>query len=293
MTRSIKALSGAAMLAALVLPAAASAQDTSSTGGRVTRDSASGRNMNGVRFDTTQAVTLTGVTIVRIDSLGGNAAWNSGARGGMGASGAGSSAMGSTSSGSGSMTGSTASGAMGTTGGAAATGAMTHGDMKHGQTLSAIVRSGSDSMQIVLGPSDYLTSKQLMLSAGDVISIKGVRLAADASGMGAGAAGAMSGSATGGTTSAGSVTSTSSSGSTGTTIGATGASAAMSTILATEITKNGTTVALRDKSTGEPSWGTMGSDAGKNRGTMTPPSTMKKDTTMTKDSTAPPPVRKP
>lgn len=105
MTRSITALGSAAILAALTRSAVASAQDTSSTEGRVTRDSASGRNasgMNRVRFDTTQAVTLTGVTIARIDSMEAPA--------------------------------------------------MPERGVSSGRSMTAIVRSGTDSMRIVLGP---------------------------------------------------------------------------------------------------------------------------------------------
>ena len=160
MTRSIKALSAAAMLLAIALPATVSAQDTTSTGGRVKSDSASGRSMGMQRFDTTQAIALTGVTIIRIDSLGGGkGAWNSGGHAGMSAG---------------------ASGAMGA--GSASASANAQGP-KH--TLSAIVSSGADSMHIVLAPADFLATNQLTLAAGDVINIKGVRLTRDA-GMGAG-----------------------------------------------------------------------------------------------------------
>ena len=181
MTRSITAFTRAAMLAVLALPAVAQGQDTSSTGGRVIRDSASGHQMNGIRFDTTQAVTITGVTIVRIDSLG---AGNGDEYAGMKASGSKNNASSSI----GTMRAPT----------------MMHGGMHAGQNLSAVVRTGSDSMRIVLGPADYLASKQLVLSAGDVIDVKGVRLPADPSNMGNG----MTGSAMGRATTSGSMTGT-------------------------------------------------------------------------------------
>ena len=81
-------------------------------------------------------------------------------------------------------------------------------------------------MRIVLGPADYLASKQLVLSAGDVIDVKGVRLPADPSNMGNG----MTGSAMGRATTSGSMTGTGigtagtmeGMGATGATIGATG-----------------------------------------------------------------------
>jgi hypothetical protein len=72
-TRSLKALNSAAIVAALALPAVASAQDTSRTGSRVTRDSAGVRNaagLNRMRLDTAQTIALTGVTIARNDSTG-------------------------------------------------------------------------------------------------------------------------------------------------------------------------------------------------------------------------------
>jgi hypothetical protein len=75
--------------------------------------------------------------------------------------------------------------------------------------------------------------------------------------------------------------------STAATIGTTPTSAAMTTILATEVGKGTTTVQLRDKSTGEPSWGTMGSDAAKSRGSMMAPPASKDTSSIT------PPVRKP
>ncbi len=236
MTRSIKALSSAAIFAALALPAVASAQDTSSTGSRVTRDSAGARNaasMNRMRFDTTQAIALTGVTIARIDSTGPGAS-----HGADKSSSAATGAM-----------GSAAAGTMGAT--ASATSPTHH---EKGQSLTAIIRSGTDSMQIVLAPAEYLAAKQLTLAIGDVINVKGVRMDAGASGQGA---------------------------------GVTTASVAVTTILATEIVKGSTTVQLRDKSTGEPSWETMGSDAGKNRASMTMPP-MKKDSVSVTS-----PVRKP
>ena len=54
-------------------------------------------------------------------------------------------------------------------------------------------------------------------------------------------------------------------------IGATGTDAAMTTILATEITRNSITVSLRDTTTGEPNWGMMSTDAASNRQSMTQP----------------------
>ena len=60
-------------------------------------------------------------------------------------------------------------------------------------------------------------------------------------------------------------------GATGATIGATGTDAAMTTILATEITRNSITVSLRDTTTGEPNWGMMSTDAASNRQSMTQP----------------------
>lgn len=238
MTRSIKALSSAAIVAALALPAVASAQDTSSTGRRVTRDSAGARNtasMTRVRFDTTQAIALTGVTIARIDSTGPGASHGGADKTSSAATGA---------------MGSAAAGTMGAT--ASAMSPMHH--EKKGQSLTAIIRSGTDSMQIVLAPAEYLAAKQLTLAIGDVINVKGVRMDAGTSGQGA---------------------------------GATPASVAMTTILATEIVKGSTTVQLRDTSTGEPSWETMGSDAGKNGASMTMPP-MKKDSVSVTS-----PVRKP
>ena len=245
MTRSIKALSAAAMLLAIALPATVSAQDTTSTGGRVKSDSASGRSMGMQRFDTTQAIALTGVTIIRIDSLGGGkGAWNSGAHAGMNAG---------------------ASGAMGA--GSASASANAQGP-KH--TLSAIVSSGADSMQIVLAPADFLATNQLTLAAGDVINIKGVRLTSDA-GMGAG----MNANAAATASSSASTTA-------GTSMGVT-ASAATTTVLATEVTKGDKTVQLRDKSTGAPKWSSSASDAGMNRSTLLP----------TKTDSVISPVRKP
>ncbi len=240
MTRSIKALSAAAMLLAIALPATASAQDTTSTGGRTKSDSASGHNMTMQRFDTTQAISLTGVTIVRIDSLGGGkGAWNSGARGGMSAG---------------------ASGAMGA--GSANASANAQGP---NHTLSAIVSSGADSMQIVLAPADFLASNQLMLAAGDVINIKGVRVTTGGMGAGMNASAAATASS-----------------SAATTIGAT-ASAVTTTVIATEVTKGDKTVQLRDKSTGTPKWSTNASEAGMSRTTLPP----------TKTDSVISPVRKP
>ena len=268
MTRSITALSRAAMLAALVLPAVAAAQDTSSTGGRVIRDSAAAHQMNSIRFDTTQAVSITGVTIVRIDSLGA----------GNGADHAGVNASGTRNNEAGSMGSMHAPTTM-------------HGGMNAGQNLSAVVRTGSDSMRIVLGPADYLASKQLVLSAGDVIDVKGVRLPAGPSGTGDGMSGSAmgrattSGSTTGmgmtgmGTTGMGTAGSTEGAGATGATVAATGTNAAMTTILATEITRNSITVSLRDRTTGEPNWGMMGSDAASNRRSMTRPPSKKDSST--------------
>ena len=263
MTRSITALSRAAMLAALVLPAVAAAQDTSSTGGRVIRDSAAAHQMNSIRFDTTQAVSITGVTIVRIDSLGA----------GNGADHAGVNASGTRNNEAGSMGSMHAPTTM-------------HGGMNAGQNLSAVVRTGSDSMRIVLGPADYLASKQLVLSAGDVIDVKGVRLPAGPSGTGDGMSGSAmgrattSGSTTGmGTTGMGTAGSTAGAGATGATVAATGTNAAMTTILATEITRNSITVSLRDRTTGEPNWGMMGSDAASNRRSMTRPPSKKDSST--------------
>lgn len=245
MTRSIKALSATAMLLAIALPATASAQDTTSTGGRVKSDSASGRSMTMQRFDTTQAIALTGVTIIRIDSLGGGkGAWNSGAHAGMSAG---------------------ASGAMGA--GSASASATAKGP---NHTLSAIVSSGADSMQIVLAPADFLATNQLMLTAGDVINIKGVRLSAG-EGMGAG----MNANASATASSSASTTA-------GTSMGAT-ASAVTTTVLATEVTKGDKTVQLRDKSTGAPKWSAPSSDAGMNRSTLPP----------TKTDSVISPVRKP
>ncbi|MES3033491.1 MAG: hypothetical protein V4813_05785 [Gemmatimonadota bacterium] len=229
MTRSIKALSAAAMLLAIALPATASAQDTTSTGGRTKSDSASGRSMTMQRFDTTQAISLTGVTIVRLDSIaGGKGAWNSSAHSGMAAG---------------------ASGAMGA--GSSAASPKAQGP---NHNVSALVSSGADSMQVLLGPADFLASNQLTLAAGDVINVKGVRLTADA-GVGAGASAAA-------TTSS----------SAATTIGAT-ASAVTTTVLATEITKGDKTVQLRDKSTGAPKWSAPSSDAGMSRSTLPPAKT--------------------
>ena len=263
MTRSITALSAAAMLVAVAMPATASAQDTTSTGGRTKSDSASGRSMGMQRFDTTQAVSLTGVTILRIDSIGGGkGAWNGGARGGMAAAASGAMGAGST-------------GTMGA--GTASTSAMAHGP---NHTVSAVVSSGADSMQIVLAPADFLASNQLTLAAGDVINIKGVRLASSA-GMGAGmhagmhAGAGASSSAMGSSTTTGSTT-------TGASIGA-AASAVTTTVLATEITKGDKTVQLRDRSTGAPKWSTSASEAGMSRSTLPP----------TKTDSVISPVRKP
>lgn len=248
MTRSIKALSAAAMLLAIALPATVSAQDTTSTGGRVKSDSASGRSMGMQRFDTTQAIALTGVTIIRIDSLGGGkGASHSGGHAGMSAG---------------------ASGAMGAMGAGSASASANAQGPKH--TLSAIVSSGADSMQIVLAPADFLATNQLALAAGDVINIKGVRLASDA-GMGAG----MNANASATASSSASTTA-------GTSMGTT-ASAVTTTVLATEVTKGDKTVQLRDKSTGEPKWSTSASDAGMNRSTLPP----------TKTDSVISPVRKP
>ena len=77
MNRTTSSLLGAAIALACVMPAPVSAQDTT----RTKTDSAAGRS--GMKFDPTLAVTLTGVTIVRVEAAGAApmGAMNGGGRG--------------------------------------------------------------------------------------------------------------------------------------------------------------------------------------------------------------------
>ena len=274
MMRSFTVLSGAAVLAACALPTLVSAQDTSSTGSRTTRDSASARSDMMVRFDSAQTVTISGATIVRVDTVGGrgaagmggmHAGMHAGRDAGTGAAGASMGGMGSRRAGADTTvsnrtdtarigvgrieTGRTdtrpagmgraepirpdsAAGRMRVSGrdsmrsgmagsaGMTATGANTMNrsvpsmiampmpSQDSASTLRAVVRTVNDSLQVLLAPLSYLKGQALMLSAGDVVDLKGMRVA------------------TGG----------------------------LMTLVATEITKGTTTVQLRNKSTGTPVW---------------------------------------
>ena len=287
MMRSFTVLSGAAMLASCVLPTLVSAQDTSSTGRRMTRDSASARSDMMVRFDSAQTVTITGATIVRVDTVGGRSAAGmsgmpasrdavTGAAGvGMGGTGSrrigadttassrtsteqrtgmgrtemGRTGMGRTGMGrtdtaqtgmgrAAPMRPDSAAGRMrvsgrdsiraGMAGGAGVTASsamrmnssapsaiampMPMPSQDSASSLRAVVRTGSDSLHVLLAPSNYLMGQSLMLSPGDVVDLKGMRVA------------------TGG----------------------------LMTLVATEITKGATTVQLRNKSTGTPVWDMQG-----------------------------------
>ena len=242
MSRSMKNISGAAILAACMLPAAAFAQDTT----RTTRDSAGARSAAAaVRFDASQKVTVTGATIVRIDSVSSSASGASGSMGmrapgsvGMGGTGAGMGSTGSAATGSagsmgtagtsgagsatgsagstgtGSMTGSATAGSMGSVGSGSvgARGTMTTDSQAYGATggksINAIVTSGSDSLHVMLAPAEYLAAQQLTLKSGDLVNLKGVRMQ-----MGA-----------------------------------------QAHLVASEITKGAQTVQLRDSVTGTPVW---------------------------------------
>ena len=276
MIRSFTVLSGAAMLASCVLPTLLSAQDTSSTGSRTTRDSASARSDMMVRFDSAQTVTITGATIIRVDTVGGrgaagmggmHAGMHAGMNAGTGAAGAGVGGMGTRRTGADTTAvsrigtertevgrtgmgradtrqdgmgragitrpdsaagrmrvsgrdsmragmaggaGVTASGAMPMSGSVPLAIAMPSQDSAI--TLRAIVRTGNDSLHVLLAPSKYLMGQALTLNAGDVVDLKGMRVA------------------TGG----------------------------LMTLVATEITKGTTTVQLRNKSTGTPVWEMQG-----------------------------------
>ena len=276
MMRSFTVFSGAAMVAACVLPTLVSAQDTSSTGTRTARDSASARSDMMVRFDSAQTVTITGATIVRVDTVGGrggagmggmHAGMHAGGNAGTGAAGAGMGGMGTRRTGAdttavsrmgtertgvrrtgtgradtrqdgmgraGTTRPDSAAGRMRVSGrdsiragmaggaGVSASGAMpmsgsvplaiampmSMSSQDSAITLRAIVRTGNDSLHVLLAPSNYLMGQALTLNAGDVVDLKGMRVA------------------TGG----------------------------LMTLVATEITKGTTTVQLRNKSTGTPVW---------------------------------------
>jgi hypothetical protein len=107
MTRTTFGLAGAALIAAIVLPTTASAQD-----------SASARTKPAAPTEASAPVALTGVTIVRIDTV--------------------------------------------KSGGAA--------------SLNAVLASGSDSINVMLAPVEFLTSKSITLAAGDVIDVSGARV---------------------------------------------------------------------------------------------------------------------
>ena len=234
MSRSMKNISGAAILAACMLPAAAFAQDTT----RTTRDSAGARSgAAAVRFDASQKVTLTGAMIVRVDSVSSSASGASGSMGmrapgsvGMGGMGGMSAGMGSTgsagtagagsatgsagSTGTGGMTGSATAGSMGSAGsgsagarGTKATDSQAYGAAA-GKSINAIVTSGSDSLHVMLAPAEYLAAQQLTLRSGDQVNLKGIRMQ-----MGA-----------------------------------------QTHLVASEITKGAQTVQLRDSVTGTPVW---------------------------------------
>ena len=247
MSRSMKNISGAAILAACMLPAAAFAQDTT----RTTRDSAGARSgAAAVRFDASQKVTLTGAMIVRVDSVSSSASGASGSMGmrapgsvGMGGMGGMSAGMGSTgsagtagagsatgsagSTGTGGMTGSATAGSMGSAGsgsagarGTKATDSQAYGAAA-GKSINAIVTSGSDSLHVMLAPAEYLAAQQLTLRSGDQVNLKGIRMQ-----MGA-----------------------------------------QTHLVASEITKGAQTVQLRDSVTGPPVW-TAGAATKSDSGSM-------------------------
>lgn len=242
MSRSMKNISGAAILAACMLPAAAFAQDTT----RTTRDSAGARSgAAAVRFDASQKVTVTGATIVRIDSVSSPASGASGSMGmhapgsvGMGGMSAGMGSTGSSATGTAGMTGTagtsgagSATGSAGSTGTGSMTGSATAGSMGSagsgsvgargmmtmdrqasgafgGKSINAIVTSGTDSLHVMLAPAEYLAAQQLTLKSGDQVDLKGIRMQ-----MGA-----------------------------------------QTHLVASEITKGAQTVQLRDSVTGTPVW---------------------------------------
>ena len=318
MMRSFTVLSGAAMLASCVLPTLVSAQDTSSTGRRMTRDSASARSDMMVRFDSAQTVTITGATIIRVDTVGGrggagmggmHAGMHAGMNAGTGAANAGMGGMGSRRIGAdttavsrigtertemrGTGVGRTGTGradtrqdGMGRAGttrpdsaagrmrvsgrdsiragmaggaGVTASGAMpmngsvplaiampmSMSSQDSVITLRAIVRTGTDSLHVLLAPSSYLMGLALTLNVGDVVDLKGMRVAAGG----------------------------------------------IMTLVATEITKGTTTVQLRNKSTGTPVWDMQGGMTSDTLATPTrrvPPtdSTSRARRNMSTDSTA-------
>lgn len=212
MNRTTTSLLGAALVACMI-PTMASAQDTTQT----KRDSAAARS--GMRFDPNQTVTLTGVTVIRIDSSAAGG-MGGGMSGMQGSTTAGSATTGSSSTGSttGSTTGSSTGSTMGTTPPAGAG----RGGMG---TVHAVVQSGTDSINVALAPSEFLASRQLTIKAGDVIDVSGMQMAMGGQKM----------------------------------------------LVATEVSKGGTKVMLRDKSTGQPVWGAAKSGSTPPSG-MTPPS---------------------
>ena len=141
MTRNISSLLGAALALAVAVPATASAQDTT----RTKTDSAAAQS--GMKFDPNLAVTLTGVTIVRVEN-------------------------GATSPTSGSPTGAPPTGMPP----AGAMGGMNAGG-RGNAAVQAVVQSGSDSITVTLAPAEFLASKQLSLAAGDVIDVSGMQMA--------------------------------------------------------------------------------------------------------------------
>ncbi len=108
MTRSSIALSAAALLVALAVPTSRVAAQT---------DSAAAKSKAGM-YDASQSVSLTGVTIVRVDTVRASA----------------------------------------------------------GNTLNAVLASGTDSVTAWLAPVDFLTSNSITLVAGDVIDIIGAKV---------------------------------------------------------------------------------------------------------------------
>jgi hypothetical protein len=108
MTRSSIALSAVALMAALAVPTSHAAAQT---------DSAAAKGKAGM-YDASQSVSLTGVTVVRIDTVRASA----------------------------------------------------------GNTINAVLASGSDSVTAWLAPADFLASNALTLAAGDVIDIIGAKV---------------------------------------------------------------------------------------------------------------------